>query len=376
MPQQNKQNNLQSSQKTKQVFKPIWIIISVIAAILIIGGIYTWQKNVKNSETVIKIPQPDNWNYNYISPDDQVANYVLKFLLSMDNEATEWLKEQLIIDNAEAEKIQDYFNHRDYFRDKSKLRKEIILSLCTEPDKAYSLITENFNRQVSYNHPTYPISEFTQCLIRTTQHRQEAINFLQDILINSNPEEYRIKIAAAEALSDIKNQDSLPIIEQSLEKQTNKYAIAYFQKSIKRIKGGKDLPFLENELLGGVKLNFSLDDIENIQLVEGHNNNLMLQFSEKDFPIILEYIKKGKIEKSTDKLIISETKTLCINLKNKMKVEIVYDDWVEDLSSNKEYFSYHYYDRFFDPQEKKWVVFENRELSNLIKQRVNEYKNF
>lgn len=70
---------------------------------------------------------------------------------------------------------------------------------------------------------------------------------MQDILLDSQ-QGYEAKIAAAEALSDIKDQGSLPIIEKVLEQQTNDTVVEYLRKSIKRIKGEDDLPFLESKL--------------------------------------------------------------------------------------------------------------------------------
>lgn len=374
MPQQIIRPDLQSNPKNKQSIKAVWIILVLIIIVIIISGIYIWWKNIiSDLGTVIKMPQPDNWDYSYISSNTQVANHVSSFLLSADNDAMRWLKEQLTISQTEKEKIKDYFDYRDYFHDKYKLRKEIILSLCIKPDKAYPLIRETFNEQVSYNHPTYPISEFAQCIIRSTQYRQETINFLQDILISSDPEEYRIKIAIAEALSDIRAQSSLPIIKKVLEQQINDFAVEYLHRSIKRIKGEEVLPFLEHGLFNGIKLNFSIDDIEDVQLVKYLGGKILLQFTEDDFPIILEHIKKGERERSTDKLMLSQEKVLNVNLKNKITMKIFYDDQIYNPDSDELYFSYSYYDRFFNPQKKNWVVFKSQGLSNLIKQKLKDH---
>ncbi len=247
-----------------------WVVVILISimAVGLVGAAWWYEENKENGSLVeINMPQSDSWDYTYKSSNELVARHVSNFLQSGDTTSEQWLTEQLSIDQTENEKLKDYFNNRDYFRDKRNVRKEIILSLCIQPDKAYSLIKETFDITETYNDGViinYPVAEAAQCMIRSKLYREDAISFLRNILIDTN-QIYTVKIAAAEALSDLGDKGSVPSIQQALELQTNKYAINYLKKSIKRIQGQDDLPYIDYTLLNGIKINFLETDIQEIK---------------------------------------------------------------------------------------------------------------
>ncbi len=346
----------------------IFIGILVVTVIIISGLWFSKQYFIKENRTAIEVemPQPDYWDYIYKSSNETVAEHVSNFLSTGDTRSEQWLKEQLLIDQIENEKIKDYFNHRDYFRNKSNIRKEIILSLCIDPDKAYPLIKENFNLRETYDGGlvyNYPIAEMTQCIIRSAIYREDAINFLQHMLTDIG-QGWAVKIAASEALSDIGDVSFVPVIQEALEQATDEDAVEYLKKSIKRIKNEKDFPLIDYGLLGGVKLNFSTDNVKKIKLVEW-NGEMIVKFSENELPIVIKYIKEGGKVKIKGKMSISQMRILSIVLKDGRKINIDEDD-------NTAYFSYHYYDRYYNPQEKLWILFESKELSDFIKQKLNK----